>query len=114
MGKESPFRIEPNGIVRTWIDNQDGTYTINSKQQNETQILEENKAMYNHNDGYTPSRDIQRVGRIPLVVIEEYRAQGVNLYDPEWEWVLQRVMDNPDYRFFRTAPGHFGKRQRHI
>jgi hypothetical protein len=114
MGKESPFLIEPNGIVRTWIDNDDGSYTVKSVQANETEIIEENKAMANHNDGYTPSRDIQRVGRIPLLVIEQYAAQGVNLYSPEWEHVLQRIMDDPDYRYFRTAPGRLGKKHRHI
>lgn len=114
MGQESPFLVDPNGIVRTWVDNGDNTYTIKSSQHNETQILEGNKAMANHNDGYTPSREMQRVGRIPLVVIEAWAARGYNLYSPECEHILQRIMDDPDYRHLRTAPGRLGKKHRHI
>lgn len=114
MGIVSPFSSDPNGLVKTWIDNGDGTFTIRTVQVNESEILEENKAMYNHNDGYTPSRDIQRVGRIPLAVIEDYAARGINLYAPENEHYLQRLMDDSDYRFFRTAPGRLGKKHRHI
>lgn len=114
MGKESPFLVEPNGIVRTWIDNGDDSFTVKSVQQNETEILEENKAMFNHNDGYTPSREMQRVGRIPQLVLEDYMARGINLFHPENENILQRIMDDGDYRFFRTAPGRLGKKHRHI
>lgn len=114
MGKESPFLVEPNGIVRTWIDNGDDTFTIVSAQHNETNILEENKAMANHNDGYTPSRDIQRIGRIPQIVIEDFAAKGIDLFHPANEVFLQKLMDNSDYRFLRTAPGRVGKKHRHI
>jgi hypothetical protein len=114
MSKVSPFLTEPNGIIRTWHDEGNGNYVVKSVQKNETEILEENKAMFNHNDGYTPSRDMQRVGRIPLLVIEDYMARGINLYHPENEHILQRIMDDGDYRFFRTAPGRLGKKHRHI
>ena len=114
MSKVSPFLIEPNGMVRTWHDNDDGTYTIKSVQANETEILDRNKAMYNHNDGYTPSRDIQRVGSIPQAVIEEYAAKGINLFHPAFEPELARLMDNSDHRFPRTAPRRLGKNHRHI
>lgn len=114
MGKVSPFSSDPNGLVKTWIDNGDDTFTIKTEQSNESQILERNKAMYNHNDGYTPSREMQRVASIPLVVIEAYQAKGINLYAPENEYFLQRILDDGDYRFFRTAPGRLGKKHRHV
>lgn len=114
MGKVSPFLIEPNGMVRTWHDNEDGSYTIKSVQVNETEILERNKAMYTHNDGYNAKRDMQRVGSIPQAVIEEYMARGINLFHPAFEGELVRLMDNSDYRLLRTAPGRLGKKHRHI
>lgn len=114
MGKEVPFMVEPNGMVRTWVDNHDGTYTVKSVQQNETEIIEENKAMYNHNDGYSPSRTLRRVGRITQAVQEDYLSRGINLFHPENEHILQRLMDDIDYRHLRTAPGRFGKKHRHI
>lgn len=114
MGKEVPFLIEPNGMVRTWIDNHDDTFTVKSVQTNETEILERNKAMYNHNDGYTPSREMQRIGSITQSVIEEYLSRGINLFHPENEHHLIRLMDDIDYRHLRTAPGRLGKKHRHI
>lgn len=114
MPKEVPFLIEPNGMVRTWTDNDDGSYTIKSVQANETEILERNKALYTHNDGYTPSREMQRVGSIPQAVIEDFAARGINLFHPAFEHELAKLMDNSDYRFLRTAPGRIGKKHRHI
>lgn len=114
MAKVLPFLNEPNGMVRTWHDNEDGTYTIKSEQVVETQILERNKAMFNHNDGYTPSRDMQRVASIPQAVIEEYAARGINLFHPAHEPELRALLNNSDYRFLRTAPGFVGKKHRHV
>jgi hypothetical protein len=114
MPKVSPFSSDPNGIVKEWIDNDDGTYTIRSQQSNESDILERNKTLYTHNDGYTPSRDIQRVASIPLALIEDYMARGINLYAPENEYFLARILDDSDFRHLRTAPGQLGKKHRHI
>lgn len=106
--------VEPNGFVREWRDHGDGTFSVTSKQVNETQILERNKAMYNHNDGYTPSREMQRVASIPLVFIEEYQQRGINLYHPENADILARILDDSDFLYFRTAHGRIGKKSRHI
>lgn len=114
MGKVSPFLIEPNGMVRTWHDNDDGTYTVKSVQSVETDILERNKALYLHNDGFNQKRDMQRVGSIPQAVIEEYASRGINLFHPAYEGELVKLMDNSDYRHLRTAPGQLGKKHRHI
>ena len=109
-----PFMTEPNGIVREWHVQPDGTYIIATKQNNETEVLERNKAMYNHNDGYTPSRDMQRVASIPLVFIEEYMQRGINLYHPENEDILARILDDSEFLYFRTAHGRIGKKSRHV
>lgn len=114
MGATSPFLIEPNGMVRTWHDEGDGNYVIKSIQTVESDILERNKAMYTHNDGYNAKRDMQRVGSITQIVIEEYASRGINLYHPAFESELVKLMDNSDYRHLRTAPGQLGKKHRHI
>lgn len=114
MGTVSPFLIEPNGMVRTWHDEGDGKYVIKSVQTVESDILERNKAMLTHNDGYTADRSMQRVGSITQGVIEEYLARGINLFLPEYEGELVKLMDNSDYRHLRTAHGQLGKKHRHI
>lgn len=115
MGTESPFLIEPNGTVRKWVDNGDGTYTIVSEQHVETDILERNKAMYNHNDGYTPSRDMQRVASIPMALIEHWQTvEGWNPFLPENADKLAAKLDDSDLRYLRTAHGRLGRKHRHV
>lgn len=69
-------------------------------------ILNFNKKLYTHNDGYSPDRTLRRVASIPNVVIEQWETQeGINVYTKEgWERV-KRKLNDPDYLFLRTAPG---------
>jgi len=112
MAKESPF-LSDAGIHRKWIDNEDGTFTI-SATQNLEGLIDRNKAMYNHNDGYTPSRDMQRVASIPQSVIDEFSAKGINLFNPAFEPELRKLLNDPDFRGFRTAHGYIGPKHRHV
>lgn len=110
-----PFSTEPNGIVKEWHDNGDGTYTIVSRQEVESDILERNKALYTHNDGYTRTRDMQRVGSIPLALIDLWETvEGWNPYHPANADKLAQKLDDIDFRHLRTAPGRLGRKHRHI
>lgn len=115
MAEDVPLLIEPNGLIKIWRTNSDGTYTVITRQDNESEILERNKAMYNHNDGYTPSREMQRVGSIPMALIELWQTvEGWNPYAPENADRLARKLDDIDFRHLRTAPGQLGRKHRHI
>lgn len=115
MGKVSPFLIEPNGMVRTWEDNGDGTYTVHTQQDIESDILERNKALYTHNDGYNAKRDLQRVGSIPMALVELWQTvEGWNPYHPENADRLAQKLDDIDFQKLRTAPGRLGRKHRHI
>jgi len=101
-----PFSEEPGGIVRTWHDNGDGTYTIKSVQHVETEILDRNKAMQNHNDGYTPSRDIQRVASIPKLLLEHWKyVEGWDPFHPENSNKLKQKLNSNEFMWLRTATG---------
>jgi hypothetical protein len=76
-------------------------------------ILEQNKAKANHNDGYSPSRELRRVGAIPFALIYQWlEKDGVNVmnagHDPHAAAYLMRKLNDPDYRYLRTAPGRLG------
>lgn len=62
-------------------------------------------------DGYTPSRDLQRVATIPPIIIEKWlREENINIYkDEDWPKVVQKL-DDPDYRWLRCSDGHIGKK----
>jgi hypothetical protein len=76
-------------------------------------ILEQNKAQYTHNDGYSKSRELRRVGAIPFALIFKWlQDDGVNVldagHDPHAAAYLLRKLSDPDYAHLRTAPGRLG------
>lgn len=71
------------------------------------EILEQNKAMFNANDGYNWGRDVKRAASIPSslrlkwLIEEGWDAWRADLY---WDR-LKRKLNDPEYRFLRTAGG---------
>lgn len=70
-------------------------------------ILERNKALANHDDrGWTKTREWRRVAEIPNVVLEMWRTQhGCDVLAKGNEKLLKRLLNDPENRFLRTAPG---------
>ena len=94
------------GIRHEWEDHEDGTYTVHSSQDVET-LLDLNKAMANHNDGYSPSKDIRRAARVPLIIwLKWLNEEGWDAWAPENEKKLFRKLNDPDWKWLRTAPGY--------
>lgn len=115
MTVSKPFVSGADGLISRFIDNEDGTITVASRQQCESNILEANKKLYTLNDGYTPDREMQRLASIPIALINYWRdVEGWDPLLPENNAKLMAKLDDPDMRFLRTAPGRIGKRSRHI
>jgi hypothetical protein len=73
-------------------------------------IIERNKAVRNHNDGYTPSREMVRIGFIPNIFRDKWmNEEGWDAWRPDLypEKLVQKLMD-PDYAFLRTGGGRVG------
>ncbi len=68
-------------------------------------VLERNKALLTHDDGYSPSRDMKRVASIPNIVIEQWLKEGVNVFDPNCEAEVMRRLNSSDWAHFRTSGG---------
>lgn len=97
--------IDANGLLTEYhADALDDAVTIRRVQDVEP-ILEANKALYTLNDGYSPSRDLRRVARIPATVIEQWMKQGINIFDKNCEAAVRRKLNDPQYLYLRTAPG---------
>jgi hypothetical protein len=110
--KVLPFDLGEAGITRKWVDNEDGTFTIISEQDT-APLLDLNRAMANHNDGYTPSRDMRRVASIPQVVMEAW-LQEANYDQNAFKEIVAKRLDDPDWKWLRTADFRVGKKHRHI
>jgi len=73
-------------------------------------ILDHNKAMTNHNDGYTPSREMRRVASVPVSMLYQWLAEEG--YDPRsggfreaLTAITKKKLNDLDYAYLRTAPG---------
>ena len=71
--------------------------------------LEAALAMRNENDGYSPSRELRRVGHLPAVIILKWlQEEGWNAMNPHHHDRLVKKLNDPDWAYLRTAPGQIG------
>ncbi len=75
-------------------------------------IIDLNKADQNDrdfNNGYTPSRDMQHVARIPLVVLEQWAKEAgipkAKIYGKAMNEIIRKKLNDPDNLFLRTGLG---------
>lgn len=69
-------------------------------------LLNDNKALYNAGDGYTPSRELRRVASVPMVIIEKWKNElGIDVFDPNHKLAVRRLLNSSEYLYLRTASG---------
>lgn len=76
-------------------------------------MLEQNKQMATHNDGYSESRDLRRVASIPYAIgLQWLNEEGWWFMDadkdPDVAKKLAGKLNSSDYQFLRTAEGRVG------
>lgn len=70
-------------------------------------VLDRNKAMANHNDGYSQSRELRRVASIPAIVRMKWLLEeGWDCLDPACASKLVQKLNSSDYAHLRTAEGN--------
>lgn len=99
---------DETGIAHHRRNNGDGTVSYLAVQEVDP-ILEANKALAGHNDGYTPSREMRRVASIPMGLIQHWReVEGWDAFDPANAHKLMQKLNSNEFEFLRTAPGQLG------
>lgn len=94
--------ITSDAVMRTKTEMEfDGDNIIVHNSQDAEPIIEQNKRLYTLNDGYSRSRLTRRVAQIPMLVYLDLVKRGVTK-DPK---AFSRWLNDPDNRYFRTAPG---------
>jgi len=89
----------------------DGKITIQNSQ-DVSPILEKNKKLYNHNDGYSKTKELKRVASIPTLVLtiwaKEYNGSNnwFGIPKSERSKILKQKLNSNEYRYFRTASGN--------
>ena len=95
------------GIDHYTIEDEDGLRFYS--EQRTDPILDRNKAMATHNDGYTPSRDMRRVASVPYsLALKWLNEEGWWMFDPACHDKLMQKLNSSEYAYLRTAEGHLG------
>lgn len=98
------------GVRHSWAEDSDGTLLFKATQ-DVAPILERNKAMAAHNNGYTPSKDMRRVASIPVSIQYKWLTEeGWDCLSPDADCQrkLCQKLDSSEYMYLRTAEFRLG------
>lgn len=92
-------------ISSRWHIDHAGKALIEERMQDVAPVLDANKRLFNDSDGYSPSREMRRVASIPLIVVEQWMKEGVDVFNPDHAKEVRRRLNMPEWRHLRTASG---------
>jgi hypothetical protein len=104
--------IDSNGI-EDLVAVDDGKIILKRTCADVEPLLERNKALAKSGDGYSPSRDLQRVASIPFGVVEMWKM--IHGCDPTArgnEKLLSRLLNDPEWMWLRTGGGRVDFKER--
>jgi hypothetical protein len=94
---------EENGIITQYHYDADGDRLTLNRVQDVEPILKFNKMLQN-DKSLTRGKDLRRVAKIPMVVIEQWMKEGINIFsnEPEMKKKVKARLNDPNYQFLRT------------
>lgn len=100
--------VSPSGVITYFRGDGKGGCDIRHSQECQD-IVDDNKRLQTHNDGFSKSRDLKRIASIPVNV---YAQWGMELgYDlnalsvDHRNAVIRRKLRDPDWAHLRTSGG---------
>lgn len=105
MSSKGVFDYCPfTGIRTDYEDTEDGGFQLRYTQDTEP-VLEMNKIKRSAGrDYYAKDKDMWRVASIPIGIQMEWLTKfGVDVYNPDHEHKVVQLLNDPDYRYLKTA-----------
>jgi hypothetical protein len=102
-------------ITETFLDN-DKDGIIQKRSLDIEPIIENNKKLFNQNDGYSSDKGLKRIASIPVVILEiwckEYhkdqnKGNWFELPQETQKKILKEKLNSSEFRYFRTSEGKF-------
>lgn len=103
--------LEGGTTTEAEYDPVDDILTIHNYQDCEPTI-KLNKELYNKGDGgYGPTREWRRAASIPNIILEKWLLEeNIKWWDSEDTPKMMAKLDDPEYRYLRTAPGKLSRK----
>ena len=96
--------------TRTYVDPADGTLVENRYQEVDS-ILKHNAAIRNDSvEPFTKDRSMALAARIPIIVVEQWMKEGINIFDENDRHKVLAKLDDPEYAYLKTWKGKLSKR----
>ncbi|MDA4120252.1 MAG: hypothetical protein OK436_06660 [Thaumarchaeota archaeon] len=97
---------EVDGITEYLVFHNDDTFTV-EREFDAQALIDMNKHLYDEGDrGWSPSKEWRRVASFPPHMREYFiQIYGADPFLKENEALLNRILNDPDLKYFRTAPG---------
>ena len=99
--------VRPGGLITQVRQTGEDEFQYRHSQ-DVTASLEHNKALRNTNDGYSNTREFRRAAHIPPIVIEMWKNEGVDIFNPDHANEVARRLNSSDWSALRTADGNLG------
>ena len=93
------------GIFERFVDGEGTTYHV-EKVQDVEPILDRNGRLRNLDDGFNADRSGRRIASVPIIVIEQWRKEGFDVFDPNNMQELKRRLNSSDWVKLRTSEGN--------
>lgn len=95
-----------SGISETLhFDDSENTFSL-LRSEDVAPVLDANKRAQADGDGFSPTRELRHVARIPHVVYLEWNKRfGVDVLKVEHRGLLKHLLNDPDNKFFRVSEG---------
>jgi hypothetical protein len=105
--------IDTQSDLTTVIKAEQGKLVVR-RTQDTTGYLEANKAEMNEAPSWRPyaNTSLRRVASIPMIVVEAWMKEGVNIFDPspEMQKKIAAKLNSNEFAHLRTYPGRVGFR----
>lgn len=91
-----------NGVIKHLRGLDDGSVDVKHTFINPTSILDANKRAQVETLNQRMGDGLEKVASIPMAVVYEWiKDHGVNLYNPDHQQGVQRLLNSSDYRYLK-------------
>lgn len=100
-----------SGTQQTFHHLDDGSFALKQTQDVES-VLNANKREHLWGNGWSPSRELRHVARVPIGIAYEWMQKyGVDILNPDHKPAVRRLLDSNEYAYLRTSSGSLGTRK---